>query len=62
MATVGEFANNLPDTQKIEIMKYIMAYESTNSDSAGRWQRGKALTEVLLKTMLRVATKYQTGA
>ncbi|XP_022250814.1 protein EFR3 homolog B-like isoform X2 [Limulus polyphemus] len=56
--TLGVFANNLPDYQKIEIMMFIMGKvplsgeESRNTDVL--------LQHILLKSLLEVGTKYRT--
>ncbi|XP_071117985.1 protein EFR3 homolog B-like isoform X1 [Haliotis cracherodii] len=59
--TIGEFANNLPDYQKIEIMMFVMGKfpQFTNEEDIG----GSMDTQLqinLLKTLLKVATKYKT--
>lgn len=58
--TIGEFANNLPDYQKIEIMMFIMGKfpQFTNEDEIGKLD--KQLSVNLLRTLLKVATKYKT--
>ncbi|XP_064604803.1 protein EFR3 homolog B-like isoform X2 [Liolophura sinensis] len=59
--TIGEFANNLPDYQKIEIMMFVMSKmpQSTEEDMEGG-QMDVQLQTTLLKTLLKVATKYKT--
>ncbi|XP_044264219.1 protein EFR3 homolog cmp44E isoform X1 [Tribolium madens] len=56
---LGEFANHLPDYQKIEIMMFIMSKipfplvdNHTPADNL--------LQSILLKSLLKVGTKYQT--
>lgn len=56
---LGEFANHLPDYQKIEIMMFIMSKipfplvdNNTPADNL--------LQSILLKSLLKVGTKYQT--
>lgn len=49
--TLGEFANNLPDFQKIEIMVFIIN-KVPKSDIY--------LQAILLKSLLKVSTKYET--
>jgi len=49
--TLGEFANNLPDFQKIEIMVFIIN-KVPKSDIC--------LQAILLKSLLKVSTKYET--
>ncbi|BFZ16341.1 hypothetical protein BsWGS_19380 [Bradybaena similaris] len=58
--TIGEFANNLPDYQKIEIMMFIMGKfpHFTSDDEIGKMDR--QLYVNLLRTLLKVATKYKT--
>ncbi|XP_017774254.1 PREDICTED: protein EFR3 homolog cmp44E isoform X2 [Nicrophorus vespilloides] len=56
---LGEFANHLPDYQKIEIMMFIMnkiPYPLVDSNS----QADNLLQSILLKSLLKVGTKYQT--
>ncbi|XP_001599882.1 protein EFR3 homolog cmp44E isoform X1 [Nasonia vitripennis] len=59
---LGEFANHLPDYQKIEIMKFIMSKvpygEPDSITSAGKGD--VLLQSILLKSLLKVGTKYQT--
>ncbi|XP_041357313.1 protein EFR3 homolog B-like isoform X2 [Gigantopelta aegis] len=59
--TIGEFANSLPDFQKIEIMMFILGKfpQFTNDDDIC----GPMDTQLqihLLKTLLKVATRYKT--
>lgn len=49
--TLGEFANNLPDFQKIEIMVFILNKVS---------QTDLYLQDILLKSLLKVSTKHKT--
>ncbi|RWS17619.1 protein EFR3 B-like protein, partial [Dinothrombium tinctorium] len=55
--TLGEFANNLPDFQKIEIMMFIM---SKVPPTSSRSQADIRLQDILLKSLLKVSTKYRT--
>lgn len=52
---LGEFANHLPDYQKIEIMMFIMS-KVPHSEQEG----DVLLQSMLLKSLLKVGTKYQT--
>ncbi|XP_052130546.1 protein EFR3 homolog cmp44E isoform X2 [Frankliniella occidentalis] len=52
---LGEFANHLPDYQKIEIMMFIMS-KVPHSEQDG----DVLLQSMLLKSLLKVGTKYQT--
>lgn len=59
--TIGEFANNLPDYQKIEIMMFVMAkFPQYTSEENCRVDVDVQLQTMLLKTLLKVATKYTT--
>eukprot|EP00105_Crassostrea_gigas_P001528 XP_011413750.1 PREDICTED: protein EFR3 homolog B isoform X5 [Crassostrea gigas] len=58
--TIGEFANNLPDYQKIEIMMFIMGKFPQFSNSEEMGFMDNYLQTMLLKTLLKVATKYKT--
>lgn len=58
--TIGQFANNLPDYQKIEIMMFIMGKFPQFTDEEIGGQMDKQLQINLLKTLLKVATKYKT--
>ncbi|XP_011505309.1 PREDICTED: protein EFR3 homolog cmp44E [Ceratosolen solmsi marchali] len=59
---LGEFANHLPDYQKIEIMKFIMSkVPYSKLDSITTAGKGDVLLQsILLKSLLKVGTKYQT--
>ncbi|XP_063416561.1 protein EFR3 homolog B-like isoform X1 [Mytilus trossulus] len=58
--TIGEFAKNLPDYQKIEIMMFIMGkFPQFSSEELGEAVDTRMQT-MLLKTLLKVATKYKT--
>ncbi|XP_062622284.1 protein EFR3 homolog B-like isoform X5 [Saccostrea cucullata] len=61
ISTIGEFANNLPDYQKIEIMMFIMGKfpQFGQNDEMGS-SVDNYLQTMLLKTLLKVATKYKT--
>ncbi|XP_025109068.1 protein EFR3 homolog B-like isoform X2 [Pomacea canaliculata] len=58
--TIGEFANNLPDYQKIEIMMFVMGKFPQFADEEVGGQMDMQLQMSLLKTLLKVATKYKT--
>ncbi|KAK7501482.1 hypothetical protein BaRGS_00007286 [Batillaria attramentaria] len=58
--TIGQFANNLPDYQKIEIMMFVMGKFPQFTDEEIGGQMDKQLQINLLKTLLKVATKYKT--
>ncbi|CAH1774212.1 unnamed protein product [Owenia fusiformis] len=58
--TIGEFANNLPDYQKIEIMMFVMGKVNTSTDDKPSDSKDVMLQTMLLKTLLTVATKYKT--
>ncbi|KAK9873939.1 hypothetical protein WA026_002292 [Henosepilachna vigintioctopunctata] len=56
---LGEFANHLPDYQKIEIMMFIMSkipFPLVNNQTPA----DNLLQSILLKSLLKVGTKYQT--
>ncbi|XP_063218049.1 protein EFR3 homolog cmp44E isoform X2 [Bacillus rossius redtenbacheri] len=60
---LGEFANHLPDYQKIEIMMFIMSKVPQPSLDHLRGLGGPGdamLQSILLKSLLKVGTKYQT--
>ncbi|RWS12247.1 protein EFR3 B-like protein [Dinothrombium tinctorium] len=54
---LGEFANNLPDFQKIEIMIFIISKVPPSSSDSKADIR---LQDILLKSLLKVSTKYRT--
>ncbi|XP_054722243.1 protein EFR3 homolog B-like [Uloborus diversus] len=56
--TLGEFANNLPDFQKIEIMMFIMGKVPLPMDESQ--EADVLLQKILLKSLLKVGTKYRT--
>ncbi|XP_012271686.1 protein EFR3 homolog cmp44E [Orussus abietinus] len=60
--TLGEFANHLPDYQKIEIMMFIMSKVSySQPDRIVSVGKGDVLLQsILLKSLLKVGTKYKT--
>lgn len=59
--TIGEFANNLPDYQKIEIMVFILGkFPQFTSEEHYGLQMDEQLQTMLLRTLLKVATKYET--
>ncbi|TGZ46329.1 hypothetical protein CRM22_011138 [Opisthorchis felineus] len=60
--TIAEFAKNLPDTQKIEILKFILNFEPMAKYHPQYGARPRPLIMVLLQTMLTVATQYKTVA
>ena len=56
VVTIGEFATNLPDYQKIEIMRFIMdkvVLRGGEDNVSATW-----LPLLLLRSLLKVATKY----
>lgn len=56
---LGEFANHLPDYQKIEIMMFIMSkipFPLINNQTPA----DNLLQSILLKSLLKVGTKYQS--
>lgn len=56
VVTIGEFATNLPDYQKIEIMRFIMdkvVLRGGEDNISATW-----LPLLLLRSLLKVATKY----
>ncbi|XP_057332050.1 protein EFR3 homolog cmp44E isoform X1 [Microplitis mediator] len=59
---LGEFANHLPDYQKIEIMMFIMSkVPCSQPDRFITVGKGDVLLQsILLKSLLKVGTKYQT--
>jgi hypothetical protein len=57
--TIGEFANNLPDYQKIEIMMFVMGKVPLPSESQTKTTEIQ-LQNMLVKSLLKVATKYKT--
>ncbi|CAL7944350.1 unnamed protein product [Xylocopa violacea] len=59
---LGEFANHLPDYQKIEIMMFIMSkVPYSQPDRMVSVGKGDVLLQsILLKSLLKVGTKYQT--
>nr|CAD7438564.1 unnamed protein product [Timema bartmani] len=60
---LGEFANHLPDYQKIEIMMFIMSkvpYPSLDHLRGFSGPGDVLLQNILLKSLLKVGTKYQT--
>ncbi|KAL8584635.1 hypothetical protein ACOMHN_002364 [Nucella lapillus] len=58
--TIGQFANNLPDYQKIEIMMFVMGKFPQFTDEEIGGHMNQELQINLLKTLLKVATKYKT--
>ncbi len=58
--TIGEFAKNLPDYQKIEIMMFVMGKVPLPNTNSSSNQKTVLLQTMLMKTLLKVATKYQT--
>ncbi len=55
--TLGEFANNLPDFQKIEIMIFIISKAPPVSATS---KTDIQLQNIILKSLLKVTTKYKT--
>lgn len=65
ITTIGEFANNLPDFQKIQVLEFIIAKvpRPVEDEFSGNINGGASdvlLQTMLLKTLLKVATKYKT--
>ncbi|KAG1701654.1 Protein EFR3 B [Nymphon striatum] len=58
--TLGEFANNLPDYQKIEIMVFILGKVPFHIGTESGSDDDTLLQNMLLKSILKVATKYMT--
>lgn len=59
---LGEFANHLPDYQKIEIMKFIMSKVpqfTDNTKKAGSTVAHALLQNILLKSLLKVIFLYK---
>ncbi|KRY79253.1 Protein EFR3 -like protein [Trichinella pseudospiralis] len=56
--TIGSFANNLPDYQKVEIMMFIISRVPLETSDR---LADTFLQHVLTRTLLQVATKYKTG-
>ncbi|XP_022255240.1 protein EFR3 homolog B-like [Limulus polyphemus] len=56
--TLGEFANNLPNYQKIEIMMFIMGKIPQSGEDSRKTD--VLLQHILLKSLLEVGTKYRT--
>uniref|UniRef100_A0A8R1XLQ4 Uncharacterized protein n=1 Tax=Onchocerca volvulus TaxID=6282 RepID=A0A8R1XLQ4_ONCVO len=60
--TMGDYAYTLPDYQKVEIMLFISAnIPNLGKDSQSLKPSDTFLQHVLVKTLLKVATKYRTG-
>ncbi|ELT96778.1 hypothetical protein CAPTEDRAFT_225122 [Capitella teleta] len=59
--TIGEFANHLPDYQKIQILMFVMGKvpKVTDADPSSN-NKEVLLQTMLMKTILKVATKYKT--
>lgn len=55
---LGEFANNLPDYQKIEIMMFIL--NKVPPPMEYQQKTDALLQRILLKSLLKVGTKYRT--
>ncbi|XP_064486988.1 protein EFR3 homolog B-like isoform X2 [Ornithodoros turicata] len=65
IGTLGEFANNLPDYQKIEIMMFILGKvplsHPESDDAQSQSQDAEVLLQhILLKSLLMVGSKYKT--
>lgn len=56
--TLGEFANNLPDFQKIEIMMFIISKVPPTGSTPNKTD--SLLQGILLRSLLKVSTKYNT--
>ncbi|KAM3719448.1 Protein EFR3 [Dirofilaria immitis] len=60
--TMGDYAYALPDYQKVEIMLFISAnIPNLGKDSQSLKPSDIFLQHILVKTLLKVATKYRTG-
>lgn len=60
--TLGEFVQSLPDYQKIEVMMFILGKVPVpEADSGGHSDGDVLVQKLLLKSLLKVGTKY-TGA
>lgn len=57
---MGDFANALPDYQKVEMMMFTVG-NIPNLDERKSKQGDEFLQHVLVKTLLKVATKYRTA-
>ncbi|XP_077300597.1 protein EFR3 homolog stmA [Arctopsyche grandis] len=61
---LGEFANHLPDYQKIDIMMFIMSKVPFQPAGLSKQQKAKKgdimLQSILLKSLLKVGSKYKT--
>ncbi|ULU06589.1 hypothetical protein L3Y34_018431 [Caenorhabditis briggsae] len=57
---MGDFANALPDYQKVEMMMFTVG-NIPNLDERKSKQGEEFLQHVLVKTLLKVATKYRTA-
>lgn len=55
--TLGEFANNLPDFQKIEIMMFIIRKVPPSTSPS---KTDSLLQAILLRSLLKVSTTYNT--
>uniref|UniRef100_A0A5K3EGJ2 Protein EFR3 homolog A n=2 Tax=Mesocestoides corti TaxID=53468 RepID=A0A5K3EGJ2_MESCO len=62
MHTIAEFAKNLPDAQKIELLKFILNFDPLPSGRSDSKDYSKPMVKVLVKTMLTMAIQYQTVA
>ncbi|XP_067928396.1 protein EFR3 homolog B-like isoform X2 [Watersipora subatra] len=59
--TIGEFANHLPDFQKIEILTFVISkMPSTSQQQTSEKTSNSQIQMMLLKTILKVATTYRT--
>ncbi|KAI1730683.1 protein EFR3 like protein [Ditylenchus destructor] len=59
---LGDFANALPDFQKVEIMMFTVTHIPKISDEERQIKTSDAfLQKVLVKTIRKVATKYKTS-
>uniref|UniRef100_A0A9J2P232 Uncharacterized protein n=1 Tax=Ascaris lumbricoides TaxID=6252 RepID=A0A9J2P232_ASCLU len=59
---MGDYANALPDYQKVEIMMFTVGNIPKLSEDGRALKPGDAfLQHVLVKTLLKVATKYKTA-
>lgn len=56
LCSAGEFANNLPDFQKIEIMMFIMGKVPLPTDESQ--EADVLLQKILLKSLLKVCSIF----
>ncbi|KAL3314932.1 membrane anchoring protein efr3a [Cichlidogyrus casuarinus] len=59
ITTIAEFAKNLSESQQIEILKFVLNFDSEVILRKGSNRRSQPFVLVLMKTMLQVAEQYQ---